>query len=169
VSDGAEPEPGLGAVPTPAEVDLLGPLVRDMQSALRSEFGAYSLYLVLPLLARNLELRALLRQLRREQRDQIEGLRGLIVTLGGQAPRSRWTRAVAAWALFLATPVLGLRFALRICSEAERTVSRWYFEYAIHLAERGYLDSAQRCRELGETKHIHATRLSAFVNHLGGD
>ena len=152
-----------------ASLDRFGPLVRDMRHALRSEFGAYSLYLVLPLVARNTELRRLLVQLRDEQREQIEALREIIQSLGGDAPRSRWTRAVAAWALFLATPVCGMRLPLRLCCEAERTVSRWYNEYAFHLVAQGRPQEALRCQELGMIKRIHATRLSAFVNHLGGE
>jgi hypothetical protein len=151
------------------DLDRFGPLVRDMGFALRSEFGAYSLYLLLPLVARSAELRRLLVELRREQREQIEALRGLIESLGGVAPRSRWTRAVAAWGLFLATPVCGLRLPLRLCCEAERTVSRWYSEYAWHLLLQGRPEEAGRCQELGRIKHIHATRLSAFVSHLGGE
>ncbi|MHC4892722.1 MAG: hypothetical protein ACYTFV_05005 [Planctomycetota bacterium] len=171
---GSEAEPvvqGLPAATTAADsLDRLGPLVRDMRIALRSEFGAYSLYLLLPLIARNDELRKLLIQLRDEQRELIQEVRALIEELGGApAPRSRWTRAVAAWALFLVTPVCGMRLPLRLCCEAERTVSRWYGEYAMYLVGQGRNGEAIRCQELEMAKRIHATRLSAFVSHLGGE
>lgn len=152
----------------PEDVDILGPLVRDMGFALRSEFGAYSIYALLPLIARSNELRRLLVAMRHAQRDQVAGLRKLIDDLGGKAPASRWTRALAAWALFAITPIVGMRFSLRLCVEAERTVTRWYAEYAVHLAERGYFEAARRCNDLGMTKRIHAARLSTFVDRLGG-
>ncbi|QDU66971.1 hypothetical protein [Engelhardtia mirabilis] len=154
------------SLPPDVNVDLLGPLVRDMGFALRSEFGAYSIYMLLPLVARNAELRRLLVALRDEQREQVAGLRALISDLGGNPPASRWTRAVAAWGLFAITPVVGSRFALRLCLEAERTVMRWYAEYAIHLAERGLIEPAIRCREFCMVKRIHASRLGTFVDRV---
>lgn len=163
----ADADRELGAPPSPDEIDALGPLVRDMGFALRSEFGAYSIYTLLPLVARTGELRRLLVAMRDEQREQIVGLRRLIVDLGGSAPASRWTRAAAAWGLFAVTPVVGMRFSLRLCLEAERTITRWYAEYALHLAERGYFEPARRCGELGMVKRIHAARLGTFVDRGG--
>ena len=110
---------GPKTYPEDPETDPRGPVVRDLERALRSEFGAYSVYCLLPKLIRGRELKALIGVLRDDTRAQIERTRTLIEGLGGVAPRSRWTRSVAAWALFLVTPILGVRFSLRLCREAE--------------------------------------------------
>ena len=151
---------------TSSEGELVGLIVRDMERALRSEFGAYSVYSLLPRLTRNRELKRLLAVLRDDERDLIQATRGLIGDLGGDAPTSRWTRSVAAWALFAATPILGMRFALRLCREAETTVSRWYADHAMHLFLVGDEVNAERARELSQVKWRHAVRLGAFVDHL---
>jgi rubrerythrin len=141
-------------------------LVRDLERALRSEFGAYSAYSLLPRLVRNRELKGLLGVLRDDEQDLIERARTLIEELGGKAPKSRWTRSVAAWALFFVTPIVGLRFALRLCREAETTVSRWYGEHAVQLFLLGDQPRAERARQMSAIKWRHAVRLGAFVDHL---
>ncbi len=159
----SEPRP----VPTAGEaLDRLGPLVRDMQHALRSEFGAQSAYSLLPTWTRDPELRRVLLRFRDQQKEHVESLRAVIEELGQRAPKSRWTRSVAAWGLFLVTPVLGMRFALRLCAEAADTVSRWYAEYTAHLLEHGRLEPARTCQEIGRQRARQAQVLRAFIEHL---
>lgn len=159
----SEPLGALGALEEPAR---FGPLVRDMQRALRSEFGAFSFYSLLPGVTRNAELEALLRELRRDQTEIIGRLQSLISSLGGTPATSRWTRSVAAWGLLFLTPVLGRRFALRMCFEAERTVARWHAEYAVHLLAWGQVERAREANALAEIKSRHAVRLETFVNNI---
>lgn len=168
-------EPGAEAPargPTPLEAFpedrelLLGPLVRDMQRALRSEFGALSFYSLLPRVTANGELRKLLIELRDDERGVVEDVRSLIEELGGKPRTRRWTRSLAAWGLTFVAPILGSRFTTRLCYDAEAAVSRWYAQYAGLLARLGDLDRAQRCRDLSLKKHIHATRLATFVHNL---
>jgi hypothetical protein len=155
----------LEAFPEDREV-LLGPLVRDMQRALRSEFGALSFYSLLPRVTTNGELRKLLIELREDERGVIEEVRALIAELGGKPRTRRWTRSLAAWGLTLVAPLVGSRFATRLCYDAEAAVSRWYAQYAGLLARLGDLERAERCRDLSLKKHIHATRLATFVHNL---
>jgi hypothetical protein len=153
--------------PDPASVaGLLDLLVRDLQRALYSEFGALSLYALLPRWTRQRELGPLLRQLLEDERRLIPEVSALIERLGGRAPRRRWTRSVAALGLFLATPVVGLPFALRLCREAETAVSRWYAQHTVLLYQLGRFEEAQSTRAWSQTKHIHAVRLSSFIDHL---
>jgi hypothetical protein len=153
--------------PDPASVaGLLDLLVRDLQRALYSEFGALSLYALLPRWTRQRELGPLLRQLLEDERRLIPEVRALIERLGGRAPRRRWTRSVAALGLFLATPVVGLPFALRLCREAETAVSRWYAQHTVLLYQLGRFEEAQSTRAWSQTKHVHAVRLSTFIDHL---
>lgn len=162
----AEAERGAAALPD-AGADPLGPLVRDMQRALKSEFGAQSIYALLPALTRDRELARLLRELRAQQKEHIELLRGAIESLGGRAPQSRWRRSVAAWALFASTPVLGLRFALRLCEEAAATVARWHAEYAMYLALAGRLEEARACQTISRQRLRQHYALRAWTENIG--
>lgn len=153
--------------PASAEVaEAAAPLVRDMRQSLRSELGAFSLYSLLPRVTRHAELRRLLVELRRETSDTIDEVCALTSELGGRPERSRWTRSVVAWALTAATPIVGIRFSLRLCCEASTTVSRWYGQYAAFCARLGEYERAQRFGDLSMTKRIHATRLRTFVDNL---
>lgn len=159
-------ERGATALPD-AGADPLGPLLRDMQRALRAEFGAQSIYALLPALTRDRELARLLRELRAQQKEHIELLRGAIESLGGRAPQSRWRRSVAAWALFASTPVLGLRFALRLCEEAAATVARWHAEYAMYLARAGRLEEARACQTISRQRLRQHYALRAWTENIG--
>lgn len=165
-----DPDPSGGLDPRTysedPETDPRGPVVRDLERALRSEFGAYSVYCLLPKLIRGRELKGLIGVLRDDTRAQIERTRALIEQLGGVAPKSRWTRSVAAWALFFATPILGVRFSLRLCREAEGTVSRWYGEHAVYLLRLGERQMAEEASLLAAEKWRHSVRLATFVDHL---
>lgn len=165
--DPAAPLPPPLLPPDPASVaGLLDLLVRDLQRALYSEFGALSLYALLPRWTRQRELGPLLRQLVEDERRLIPEVRALIERLGGRAPKRRWTRSLAALGLFLATPVMGLPFALRLCREAESAVSRWYAQHTVLLYQLGRFEEAQSTRAWSQTKHVHAVRLSTFIDHL---
>ncbi len=144
----------------------VAPLVRDMRRALRSELGAYSLYSLLPRVTRNRELRRHLVEMRQDEALIVDEVCALMASLGGKPERSRWTRSVAAWLITLATPVVGIRFALRLCHESETAVARWYAEYAAFLASLGDRERAIAFGELSTKKRLHATRLSAFVTNL---
>ncbi|MEZ5980058.1 MAG: hypothetical protein R3F34_17855 [Planctomycetota bacterium] len=148
------------------DVSPFGPLVRDMRQAIRSELGAFSLYSVLPRVTRDVELRKLIEALRTGASQNISEVSALMEELGGRAERSRWTRALVAWLLALAAPVTGIRLPLRLCHEAESTVSRWYAEYAAALARIGEFERAQRFTDLSMRKRIHAVRLKTFVDNL---
>jgi hypothetical protein len=153
--------------PDPSSVaGLLDLLVRDLQRALYSELGAFSVYVLLPRWTRQRDLLPLLRQMAEDERQIIAGVRGLIERLGGKAPKRRWSRSLAAWGLWLATPVMGLPFALRLCREAESSVSRWYAQHTVLLYQLGRLEEAQATRGWSQTKHVHAVRLGAFIDHL---
>lgn len=144
----------------------VAPLVRDMRRALRSELGAYSLYSLLPRVTRNRELRRHLLEMRQEEVLIVDEVCALMVSLGGRPERSRWTRSVAAWLITIATPIIGIGFALRMCHESESAVSRWYAEYAAFLASLGDRERAVAFAELSTKKRLHATRLSAYVTNL---
>lgn len=163
------PERAAPKGPEPASdevVDAAAPLVRDMRQSLRSEFGAFSLYSLLPRVSRHAELKRLLGELRRETSDAIGEVSDLTRELGGRPESSRWTRSVVAWLLLVATPIVGIRLSLRLCCEASTTVSRWYAEYAAFCLRLGDAPRAQRFSDLSMTKRIHATRLRTFVDNL---
>lgn len=165
----SSPAERTAAEPTAASPELVvaaAPLVRDMRQSLRSELGAFSLYSLLPRVTRDAELRQLLAELRRDETEIIARISQLATELGGHPEHSRWTRSIAAWGLVAATPVIGVRFSLRLCCEAAATVSRWYAEYAAFCYSLGDLDRVQRFSDLSMTKRIHATRLRTFVDNL---
>jgi demethoxyubiquinone hydroxylase (CLK1/Coq7/Cat5 family) len=153
-----------GSAPVP---DPAGPLVRDMERTLKSELGAQSMYALLPVLVRDRELRRLLGDLRAQQREHVAMLAAAITSLGGRPARRSWRRSVAAWALFLVTPVLGLRFALRLCEEAAATVARWHAEYALYLADMGRLDEARTCRAISHRRLQEHFALRAWTENFG--
>jgi hypothetical protein len=68
-----------------------------------------------------------------------------------------------AWLIALSTRFGGMPLALRLCLESERTVERWYLEYANHLESTGERELALRCETLASTKGRHARALSAWV------
>ena len=138
-----------------------------MRGALRSEYGARCLYPLLARLAREPELRRVLQTLDQEQRRHVERLRRLMETLGARPASGSLRRALMAWFLFLLTPIVGMRFALRLCCDAQQRVSRWYHGYGAWFAGRGDAERARRCQELSATKWTHAQVLEAFVEHGG--
>jgi rubrerythrin len=140
-------------------------LLADMRLALLAELGARAVYERLGRRARGKELVKVLAGLHAEEVEQVERLRGLLVELGGRAPLRSRRRAFTAALLCLASYPLGVRFALRVCCDAEATVARWYGEYAQYLAANDRADAARRCEDLALTKRRHAQVLQAWVEH----
>jgi hypothetical protein len=136
-----------------------------MRLALLAELGARSVYARLGRRARGKELVKVLAGLHAEQVEQVERLRRLVVELGGRAPQRSRRRALAAALLCWASYLLGVRFALRVCCDAETTVARWYGQYAQYLAAHEQLDAARRCEDLALTKRRHAQVLATWVEH----
>jgi demethoxyubiquinone hydroxylase (CLK1/Coq7/Cat5 family) len=137
-----------------------------MVYALRSELGATYVYPALARFTRDDELRGVLRVLSGESLDQVERLRRLMAELGGSPPTARLRRRVAAHALALATPLIGMRLALRLCCDAEAAVSRWYAGYAVYFARLGDDESARELDDLSRAKYRHSVLLQTWVDHL---
>lgn len=141
-------------------------VLADMREALLSELGALATYRRLSRRTQDEELAGLLHAFYRDELRQVAVLRGLMRDLGGRPRRGSMRRAVAARLLSASARLYGPRFALRVCMEAERSVSRWYTRYANVLARSGERDAARRCMELATTKWNHATALQAWVEWI---
>jgi len=159
--------------------DVLGPfraelgprmnLHPDLESELRrtllAEFGARAIYGQLAALTRDDELTKVLRRLQAEEVEQVRELRAVFAALGLRARKRSFRRWCLAGSLATFAAVFGVRFALRICCDAERTASRWYATYRTWLFEAGQLELAETCGRLGLNKHRHAEILSTWVEH----
>lgn len=138
-------------------------LVEGLRDALLAEFGSSAIYAALSRRTSDQELSGLLDQFHREEREQIETLRRVMNALGLRSRAQSRRRSTVAWLVAQSARVGGLRLALRLCLESERTVERWYFEYAQHLAVTGARDLAVQCEALATTKGRHARALAAWV------
>lgn len=138
-------------------------LLDDMRVALLAELGARAIY---PLLARTLrdrELAVLLAEYGREEVQQVERLSELMAGLGARpAGRSR-RREALAWLLAQSTRCGGRALTLRLCSESEQQLARWYRGHAAYLLRVGLLREARACEELALLKQRHARGLAAWV------
>ena len=144
----------------------LDPLLLDrLRDALLAEIGARSVYPRLARATRDAELARVLGGFHEEESRQVERLCALIRALGGAAGPTSWRRGAGAWAVALGARVGALALCLRLCSESETTVERWYHECALFLAQAGRLDDARVCEELALTKYRHARTLEAWVGH----
>lgn len=141
-------------------------LLAEMVYALRSEFGAQYVYPALARRTRDAELAAVLERLHAESCEQVEKLRALMSSLGARPAKHRFRRALAARVLAFASILTGMRLPLRICSDAESSVSRWYAGYAAYLARIGEPENARICQELSTAKLRHAQTLETWVQHL---
>lgn len=141
-------------------------LLRDMHLALLSEIGARSIYDHLGRIARDPELRAVLERLNHQGAESVTRLRELMIGLGGRPRRTSFRRRALARALSWTSRVTGMRPALRICQNAEETVSRWYAEYEIFLARIGDAERARVCGELARVKRLHSQALGAWVSNI---
>lgn len=139
-------------------------LLEDMRRAMLSEYGAFVVYSRLATCAEDQELRGVLLELANDESKQLERLCDLMRQLGGKPrPRSlrRWA---AARALVSCRRFFGARFALRVCLDAEWTVSRWYAQYADYLTRVGKAAAATECQELALVKRRHSRVLQAWVD-----
>lgn len=155
-----------------AETGLAPDFREELLLALRSELGARSLYPWLARRAREPELAEVLRQLAHDTHAQISEVRRLLAELGVDAPSRSRRRAVASAGIALLTMFLGLRFALRICVDAEETVARWYERFAHRFAAEGRIELARRVEAWGLAKRRHADVLRTFLSlsrSAGGD
>lgn len=137
----------------------------DLMLALRSEFGARSLYPWLSWRVGPGELREVLRQVAREERQLVAELRQLLAEIGGDPPNSSLRRQCISLLIGALTLPFGARFALRLCLDAEETVGRWYDAHAACFASRGESQRARRCESLSLTKRRHAQVLRTFLSH----
>lgn len=157
----------------PTQPGGLAPDFREeLLLALRSELGARSLYPWLARRAREPEFAAVLHELARDTELQISQLRQLLAELSVDAPARSRRRAIASTVIAAMTVFLGLRFALRICVDAEETVARWYERFAHRFVAEGRIDLARRVEPLGLAKRRHAEVLRAFLSlsrQAGGD
>lgn len=143
----------------------LRPLLLDVREALRSEIGARAAYPLLARCTRDEALRGVLRSLAEEEREQVRRVLALLESLGDSARGSSLRRSAMAWALFLILPLVGLRFALRLCYDAEARVSRWYAAQATWSSDMGLPAAAEELSALSMVKARHAATLSAFVEN----
>ena len=138
-------------------------LLDDMRVALLAEMGARAIY---PVLARTLadrELAVLLSEYAREEVLQVERLRALLLEFGAKSPARSRRREALAWLLAQSTRCGGRALTLRLCSESERQLARWYMGHASYLARIGLLRQARACEELALLKQRHAQGLAAWV------
>ncbi len=146
-----------------ARLEVDRALLDDMRVALLAELGARAIY---PLLARALhdrELAVLLAEYGREEVEQVERLRALMAALGAAPPARSRRREVLAWLLAQTTRCGGRALTLRLCSESERQLARWYRGHAAYLVRVGLLARARECEELALLKQRHAQGLAAWV------
>lgn len=141
-------------------------LLKDMHLALLSEIGARSIYDHLGRIARDPELSAILERLNQQGADSVARLRELMQGMGARPRRTSFRRRAMARALAWASRLTGMRPALRICQNAEETVSRWYAEYEIFLTRIGDTERARACGELARIKRLHAQALAAWVANI---
>jgi rubrerythrin len=141
-------------------------LLADMREAMLAELGAHAVYGALAARVGDEELARILARFRQDELEQVERLREVMRSLGGRPPRRSLRRRLAARLLVASTRLIGPRFALRVCLEAESAVSRWYREYAVHLVRVGELPEARACEELSQVKARHARVLGAWVELL---
>lgn len=138
-------------------------LVEGLRDALLAEFGARAIYGALSRRLSDPELSDLLAQFHQEECDQIEALRRVMTALGLRAKSRSFRRSAIARCIAFSARFGGRSLALRLCLESERTVERWYLEYANHFLATGDHEQASACRALATTKGRHARALAAWV------
>ncbi len=141
-------------------------VVEEMRSALRSELGAKTAYSSLAWRLSGTELEPVLERMHTEELEVIEALRGLLLELSGRALRRSLRRWLAAWALTMITYLTGTRFALRTCSEAEESITRWYLEFERFFAESGEDEISKQFGMMARVKQLHHQTLLAWVENM---
>jgi len=141
-------------------------LVKEVRLALLSEIGARAAYYHLSKRASDEELGALLLRLNLDGAEVVKCVQELIRGMGGKARRTSFRRRALARLLAQSTRVTGMRPALRLCHNAEETVSRWYAEYGHFLLRLHDVERAQLFQELSARKRRNAGALDAWVTNL---
>jgi rubrerythrin len=141
-------------------------LVAELQEALRAERGARTVYERLAGLVRDDVLAEVLAGFAEDELRQIEDVRRILVGLERAPDRPRLRRRLAALTLAYSAKLVGPRFALRVCTEAEETRSRWYAQFQAHFLECGAGEAAQACAQLCAVKIRHAQVLRTWVERL---
>jgi hypothetical protein len=136
-----------------------------MDLALRSEIGARTLYPLLRRRVRDPQLKDVLGTMAKNERRMVERVGALIEGLGGRGRTWSFRRWLASWAIFCGTFVFGLRFALRLCQDAEASVARWYATHRAFFVEQGDAERAHECDALAQTKLRHAQWLQTWLQH----
>lgn len=136
-----------------------------MHRTLLAELGARAIYGHLARFSRDHDLERVLLELRSEEQRQVEGVSALIEALGGRPQRRSLRRWLLAGLLAIVAALFGMRVALRVCCDAERTAARWYATYQSFFQARGQLELARRAARLGMTKHRHAEALATWIEH----
>ena len=144
-----------------AEVDRA--LLDDMRIALLAEFGSRAIYTTLSRVLRDRELGTLLGEYAGEEGEQIARLRALMEALGARPPLRSRRRSVLAWCLAQSTRCGGKALTLRLCSESEQQLSRWYLGHATYLLRVGLVREAREAERLALLKQRHARGLAAWV------
>ena len=139
-------------------------LLEDMRRAMLSEYGAFVVYTRLAECGEDRELSGVLLELASEEKVQLERLAALMRKLGGRPRKRSFRRWLAARALVSCRRFFGARFALRVCLDAELTISRWYAQYADYLTRCGESEAAAECQELALVKRRHSRVLQAWVD-----
>ena len=142
-------------------------LLTDMRRALLAEFGARAIYAQLARLSRDTVLADVLARMHEEEELQIESLRAIMLALGARPRRRSIRRWVLAALLAWTTPIIGTRFCLRTCRQAETTASRWYAQYGDYLSRCGEQAHAQACAQMSLVKYRHAQMLHAWAGDEG--
>ena len=137
-----------------------------MHLALLSEVGARTIYERLASRAGREDLGSLLERIAQDSERILERLRELMIELGGDPPRTSLRRRLLASALARLAPVIGIHRVLRLCEQAEETVSRWYAQYAVFLDRIGDAQRSRICQQLAAEKRLHAQALSAWNSNL---
>jgi rubrerythrin len=141
-------------------------LIRDMKLALLSEIGARAIYDHMRRRVQDEDLRSLMVELNEAGLESVRRLRELMIDLGARPRRTSFRRRALARGLALASRVIGVRFVLRVCMNAEETVGRWYQEYALYLLRLEDPERAKTCQDLAQVKQRHAQALGAWVGNL---
>jgi hypothetical protein len=141
-------------------------VIEEMRGALRSELGAKTAYSSLAWRLSGTELEPVLERMHTEELELIEALRGILIELSGSALRRSLRRWLAAWALTITTYLTGARFALRTCSEAEESITRWYMEFERFFAESGQAEISAQFGMMARVKQLHHQTLMAWVENM---
>ncbi len=140
-------------------------LLADLRYAILSEVGARTLYGILATKTKREDLRSLLTRLELESERVLERVRALADGLGGGRLRGALRRRLLATALARLAPLIGIGRILRLCQQAEETVSRWYASDSVYFASRGDHERAALCRELCLIKQVHAQALATWLSN----